>query len=33
MCGGVVALSVTAPATVEGDAGQMQEAATVRDES
>jgi hypothetical protein len=33
MGGGVVALSVTAPATVERDAGLVEEAATVRDES
>ncbi len=33
MCAGVVVLSVTAPATVEGDAGQTEQAATVRDES
>jgi hypothetical protein len=33
MCVGVVVLSVTAPATVEGDAGRPEQAATVRDES
>jgi hypothetical protein len=33
MCGGVVVLSVTAPATVEGDMGLSEQAATVRDES
>jgi drug/metabolite transporter (DMT)-like permease len=32
MCGGVVMLSLTAPATVEGDADQAGDAATVRDE-
>jgi drug/metabolite transporter (DMT)-like permease len=32
MCGGVVLLSLTAPATVEGDVGQAGDAATVRDE-
>jgi drug/metabolite transporter (DMT)-like permease len=32
MCGGVVVLSLTAPATVEGDVGQAGDAATVRDE-
>ena len=32
MCGGVVLLSLTAPATVEGDVGQARDAATVRDE-
>ena len=31
MCAGVVVLSVTAPATVETDAGQTEQAATVRD--
>jgi hypothetical protein len=33
MCAGVVVLSVTAPATVEGDVGLVEKAATVRDES
>ncbi len=33
MCAGVVVLSVTAPATVEGDVGLAGHAATVRDES
>jgi hypothetical protein len=33
MCAGVVVLSVTAPATVEGDVGLAEEAGTVRDES
>jgi hypothetical protein len=33
MCGGVVVLSVTAPATVAGDVGLVGHAATVRDES
>ncbi len=33
MCAGVVVLSVTAPATVEGDVGRTEKAATVRDES
>jgi len=32
MCGGVVLLSLTAPATVEGDVGQARDAATVREE-
>jgi drug/metabolite transporter (DMT)-like permease len=32
MCGGVVLLSLTAPATVEGDVGRAGDAATVRDE-
>jgi hypothetical protein len=32
MCGGVVTLSLTAPATVKGDADQAGDAATVRDE-
>ena len=32
MCAGVVVLSLTAPATVEGDVGQAGDAATVRDE-
>jgi drug/metabolite transporter (DMT)-like permease len=32
MCGGVVVLSLTAPATVEGDVGQAGDAATVRNE-
>ena len=32
MCGGVVVLSLTAPATVEGDVGRAGDAATVRDE-
>ena len=32
MCGGVVVLSLTAPATVEEDVGQAGDAATVRDE-
>jgi drug/metabolite transporter (DMT)-like permease len=32
MCAGVVVLSLTAPATVEGDAGRAGDAATVRDE-
>jgi hypothetical protein len=33
MCAGPVALSVTAPATVETDAGLPEKAGTVRDES
>jgi hypothetical protein len=33
MCAGVVVLSVTAPATVEGDVGLTEQAATVPDES
>ena len=32
MCAGVVVLSLTAPATVEGDVGRAGDAATVRDE-
>ena len=32
MCGGVVLLSLTAPATVKGDVGRAGDAATVRDE-